>query len=96
MFDLVLIRQSGADRYDIHLHNQRPSTVRDLMQELEKKSRVTTGNQQLIFRGQRLHQTPDQELAKFGLFNGNHITLIGNRVSDIPLRSATDRICLFS
>jgi len=34
----------------------------------------------LFNQGQRLHQTPDKELAKFGIFNGNHIMLIGNKV----------------
>lgn len=41
----------GSDRHDIHLHLERPPVVRDLMEELEKKSRVTVPNQQLIFRG---------------------------------------------
>jgi len=30
--------------------------------------------------GQRLHQSPDRELEKFGIFNGNHIVLIGQKV----------------
>jgi hypothetical protein len=41
----------GSDRYEIHLHMQRPPLVRDLMEEVEKKSRVTTANQQLLYRG---------------------------------------------
>ncbi|CAF3113522.1 unnamed protein product [Rotaria sp. Silwood2] len=52
------------------------------MEEVEKKARVTTVNQQLIFRGQRLHQNPDKELEKFGLFNGNRIMLIGEKLPD--------------
>ncbi|CAF0970952.1 unnamed protein product [Rotaria sp. Silwood1] len=72
----------GSDRYDIHLHLERPPLVKDLMEEVEKKARVTTVNQQLIFRGQRLHQNPDTELEKFGLFNGNHIMLIGEKLPD--------------
>lgn len=44
----------GSDRFDIHLHLERPPLVSDLMNEVEKKARVTTQNQQLIFRG-----TPD-------------------------------------
>ena len=67
------------------------------MEEVEKKARVTEKNQQLIFRGkslsqrsivatfavqgQRLHLTPDAELEKFALFNGNQILLIGEKVS---------------
>jgi hypothetical protein len=30
--------------------------------------------------GQRLHQTPDKPLEKFGLFNGNRIVLVGEKV----------------
>ena len=87
----------GSDRYEIHLHMQRSPLVRDLMEEVEKKSRVTMINQQLLYRGeiysrkekddlklfilgQRLHQTPDKPLEKFGLFNGNRIILIGEKV----------------
>jgi hypothetical protein len=33
-----------------------------------------------FYQGQRLHQTPNAELEKFGLFNGNHIMLIGEKV----------------
>ncbi len=42
----------GSDRYDIHLHMQRSPLVRDLMEEVEKKSRVTMINQQLLYRGE--------------------------------------------
>lgn len=41
----------GSDRYDIHLHMERPLLVRDLMEELEKKARVTLENQQILYRG---------------------------------------------
>jgi hypothetical protein len=33
-----------------------------------------------FLQGQRLHQTPNKELEKFGIFNGNYITLIGPKV----------------
>ncbi|CAF2973982.1 unnamed protein product [Rotaria socialis] len=72
----------GSDRHDIHIHMERPPLVRDLMEEVENKSHVTMPNQQLIFRGQRLHQNPDAELAKFGLFNGNRIMLIGEKLAE--------------
>jgi hypothetical protein len=42
----------GSDRYDIHLHMQRSPLVKDLMEEVEKKSRVTIINQQLLYSGQ--------------------------------------------
>lgn len=50
----VLNDLTGADRYDIHLHLERPPLVRDLMEEVEKKARVTMMNQQLVFRGKDL------------------------------------------
>jgi hypothetical protein len=91
----------GSDRYEIHLHMERPPLVRDLMEEVENKSRVTTINQQLLYRGkrnvclkssillfflllgQRLHQTPEKPLEKFGIFNGNRIILVGEKVCKI-------------
>jgi hypothetical protein len=45
---------TGSDRYDIHLHMERPILVKDLMQELEKKSRVAMTNQQILYRGKIL------------------------------------------
>jgi len=33
-----------------------------------------------FYQGQRLHQTPNKELEKFGIFNGNYIMLIGEKV----------------
>jgi hypothetical protein len=44
----------------------------------------------VFFRsGQRLHQTPDKPLEKFGLFNGNRLVLIGDKVSKIN----NDKFC---
>ncbi|CAF3888873.1 unnamed protein product [Rotaria sordida] len=73
----------GSDRYDIHLHMEHSPLVRDLMEEVEKKARVTMMNQQLLYRGQRLHMTPDEPLENFGLFNGNRIILVGEKLTGI-------------
>ena len=51
---IMFHRPSGSDRHDIHLHKERPPVVKDLMEEVEKKARVTEKNQQLIFRGKSL------------------------------------------
>ena len=32
------------------------------------------------FLGVRLHQTPDKPLETFGIFNGNRIILVGDKV----------------
>jgi hypothetical protein len=37
----------------------------------------------VFFSGQRLHQTPEKPLEKFGLFNGNRIILVGEKVCSI-------------
>ena len=37
---------------------ERPPLVRDLMAEVEKKSRVTLANQQLLFRGKIQQENP--------------------------------------
>ncbi|CAF2507059.1 unnamed protein product [Rotaria sp. Silwood2] len=77
------VAHGSSDRYDIHLHMERPPLVRDLMEEVEKKARVTMMNQQLLYRGQRLHMTPDEPLETFGLFNGNRIILVGEKLTGI-------------
>ena len=48
----------GSDRFEIHLHMERPPLVRDLMAEVERKSRVTLANQQLLFRGKIQQENP--------------------------------------
>ncbi|CAF1034832.1 unnamed protein product [Rotaria magnacalcarata] len=73
----------GSDRYDIHIHMERPPLVLDLMQEIENKARVPIMNQQLLYRGTRLHQTPDKPLEGFGLFNGNRIILVGEKLAGL-------------
>ncbi|CAF0739243.1 unnamed protein product [Didymodactylos carnosus] len=70
----------GSDRYEVHLHMEREPLVRDLQEELEKKARVMVANQKLMFRGQRLHQCPDTSLSSLGIFNGNQIILIGEKL----------------
>jgi hypothetical protein len=42
----------GSDQYEIHFRMDRPPLVKDLMEELEKKSLVTTMNQQIFYRGE--------------------------------------------
>ncbi len=64
--------------------NQQPR-VSDLLEELEKKTRVPKKNIQLIFRGQKLHTDPEQALAKHGIFNGNRLLMIGKKVIVFPL-----------
>jgi hypothetical protein len=70
----------GSDRHDISLFKANLPTVFDLMEELEKKTRVPKSHQQIIYKGQKLSQNPTQPLSKFGIFNGNRILLVGEKV----------------
>ena len=48
---------------------------------MEKKTRVPKNNIQLIFKGQKLHSDPSTEISKFGIFSGNKLQMVGERVS---------------
>lgn len=70
----------GSDRHDISIYKTDVPVVFDLMDELEKKTRVPKSQQQIIYKGQKLHQQPTAPLVKFGLFSGNRVLLVGERV----------------
>lgn len=70
----------GSDRHEISLYKADLPTVFDLMEELEKKTRVPKSHQQILYKGQRLHQLPTHALSKFGIFNGNRLLLVGEKV----------------
>ena len=42
---------------------------------------LSVSTQHIVFSGQRLHETPYQQLENFGIFNGNRIILVGEKVS---------------
>jgi hypothetical protein len=44
---------------------------------------------QIIILGQHLHETPYQKLESFGIFNGNRIVLVGEKVCEIK----TNKFC---
>ncbi|CAF0857490.1 unnamed protein product [Brachionus calyciflorus] len=71
----------GSDRHEIPIYSDSPPTVGDLIKELEKKTRVPYSNIQIIFKGQRLHLQPEVALVKFGIFSGNKLQMIGERLS---------------
>jgi hypothetical protein len=51
-FELQFLVFIGSDQYEIHFRMDRPPLVKDLMEELEKKTLVTTMNQQIFYRGE--------------------------------------------
>lgn len=81
LYTLKLDIAHGSDRHEISLYSQNPPKVGELINELEKKTRVPYSTIQLVFKGQKLHLQPDQSLEKFGIFSGNKLQMIGERVS---------------
>lgn len=81
LYTLKLDIAHGSDRHEIALYSSNPPTVGELISELEKKTRVPYSTIQLVFKGQRLHLHPEQSLEKFGIFSGNKLQMIGEKVS---------------
>ena len=53
--------------------------VSDLMQAITQQLGVVIDTQRLIFRGQKLHETPSEPLKNYGVCNSNKIRCIGRR-----------------
>lgn len=70
----------GSDRHEISIYSHTKPTVGGLIDELEKKTRVPKANIQLIFKGQKLHFSPDAPLGQFGIFSGSRILMVGEKV----------------
>lgn len=70
----------GSDRHECAIYSNSPPIVEDLLNELEKKTRVPKSSIQLIFKGQKLHNMPDAQLGQFGIFSGNKLQMVGEKV----------------
>lgn len=81
LYTLKLEVAHGSDRHDISLYKHEPPTVTDLITELEKKTRVPFSMIQIIFKGQKLHHSPNKPLVQFGIFSGNKVLMIGEKVN---------------
>jgi len=64
----------------VALYSNSPPVVDDLLNELEKKTRVPKSTIQLIFKGQKMHHDLSAKLSKFGIFSGNKLQMVGERV----------------
>ena len=78
---LFLKIKIGSDRHEISMYSQTKPTVGELIEELEKKTRVPKTNIQLIYKGQKLHFSPDAPLTQFGIFSGSRILMVGEKVN---------------
>ena len=63
------------------MYNREPPTVDELIIELERKTRVPKSHIQLLFKGQKLHSCGSKTLAQFGIFSGNKLLMLGERVN---------------
>ena len=63
------------------IKSNEPPTVNDLLEDLEKKTRIPLSNIQLIFKGQKLHLHRNVPLSQFGLFSGSRIVMVGEKLN---------------
>lgn len=89
LYMLKLEVSHGSDRHQISLYKNEEPIVLDLMEELEKKTRVPKSYQQLVFKGQKLNLNPQGVLTKYGLFSGSRLMLVGEKLD--PLEDAVFR-----
>jgi hypothetical protein len=82
MYKILLLELTllGSDRHEINIYSQSPPTVADLLDELEKKTRVPKSGIQIIFKGQKLHVNSKAALSQFGIFSGSRLLMVGQRV----------------
>lgn len=92
LYTLKLEIAHGSDRHEISLYSENQPLVGELIKELEKKTRVPYSKIQLVFKGQKLHLYPDQALAKFAIFTGNKLQMIGERVRKREFFFSVDQI----
>ena len=78
---LKCFKTQGSDRHEISMYSSTPPTVGELIDELEKKTRVPKSNIQIIFKGQKLHFNPLAPLQQFGIFSGSRLLMVGEKVS---------------
>lgn len=73
----------ASDVQDIVLKTENEPTCRDLANVLEETFRISSENQLVYYRGQRLHhkrsKSLDRSLSSYGIFSGSAITLVGKR-----------------
>ena len=71
----------GGDVQDIVLKTEKEPSCIDLGKALESTFRLPMADQLIYYRGQRLHHhqssSDDRPLARYGIFSGNTVTLVG-------------------
>ena len=62
------------------MYSPTPPTVGELIDELERKTRVPSSDIQIIFKGQKLHFNRSAALQQFGIFSGSRMLMVGQKV----------------
>jgi len=72
--------QYGSDIYEIFLSNKNNKIqVEDILDEIEKRLKVSKCHQSLIYKGQRLDKEPNAYLDDFCIFNNSKLILSGTQ-----------------
>lgn len=70
--------EHGSDRHSVMLYeNERPLTVLDLQNEMEKITHVSVKDQRIFFKSQEISQNPFMSLSECELENNSSVKLIG-------------------
>lgn len=70
----------GSDLHEIFVANQDDRIrVQDLLDQIEKQLKVPICHQSLIYKGQRLDQTPTTTLDDLHIFNNSKLILTGTQ-----------------
>jgi hypothetical protein len=85
MHFLKLQVQYGGDIHDMILStNTKDPTVEELQQQIEKDLNIPIDGQQIMFKGQNLHEKRQGKLRRYGLTNTSLIRVVGRKQ---PLRN---------
>jgi hypothetical protein len=80
MHFLKLQVQHGGDINDVVFPtSSNDPTVKELQQHLEKHFNIPVQAQHVMFRGQSLHEKPDEKLRRYGITNTSLIRVVGRK-----------------
>lgn len=80
MYFLKLQIQYGGDINELILPTKsNDPTVEELQQCVEKQLNIPINEQRIIFKGQNLHQTPEEKLRNYGITNASLIRVVGRK-----------------
>jgi hypothetical protein len=62
------------------MYSNTPPKVQELIDELEKKTRVPKDSIRVMFKGQSLTSNNNLSLAEYGIFSGSRLVMVGDRL----------------